>query len=344
MANSYPFTWAPISDEEKAARAKLWTGPATFNIDMVKSTPMNMYMPAKFPEIGERIYNFKPRPDDVWIVTYPKCGTTLTQELMWQMANGANPDSEDSKKNVFLRVPFIEMTCLNTSSMPVPSVETDDPMNIMARMMADTVAWTDKQPSPRIIKTHLPMCMLPPNLLDVCKVLFVCRNVKDTCVSFYHHEKLLPNQGLDKDADFGEYSEFYRKGEVLYGSYWAHLKDGWKYKGNKNFKFMWYEDLRVNLDKCLRELADFTGFKLSDDNISTLVDHLNIENFRKNDAVNMKPMKGTVPDEVRDNFNFIRKGKVGDWKDHFKCEEKVKEWNQWIENNNDMGIPIKYEL
>ena len=40
---------------------------------------------------------------------------------------------------------------------------------------------------------------------------------------------------------------------------------------------------------------------------------MRIENFRNNDAVNMKPPKGSVPDDVRDNFSFIRKGKVGDW-------------------------------
>ena len=40
--------------------------------------------------------------------------------------------------------------------------------------------------SPRVIKTHLPFEFLPPKLLDTCKVIFVGRNPKDVCVSFYH--------------------------------------------------------------------------------------------------------------------------------------------------------------
>jgi hypothetical protein len=42
----------------------------------VVSEPMGIYMPDKMARDCELIYNFKLRPDDVWIVTYPKCGTT----------------------------------------------------------------------------------------------------------------------------------------------------------------------------------------------------------------------------------------------------------------------------
>ena len=82
-----------------------------------------------------------------------------------------------------------------------------------------------------------------------------------------------------------------------------------------------------------------------------LKDHCDIENFKKNDAVNMKPPKGAVPDEVRESFNFIRKGQVGDWKNYFTDEEKLKTWNKWIAEQNCINgdenqqiIPIKYEL
>ena len=85
-------------------------------------------------------------------------------------------------------------------------------------------------------------------------------------------------------------------------------------------------------------------FQVKEDQIEKLVDHCNIEKFKKNDAVNMKPPKGVVPDEVRDNFTFIRKGKVGDWRNFFKDESKLKEFDQWIQNNNTLEIPIKYEL
>ncbi len=49
----YPFSWEPLSDEEHSQRAKMFTGPATFNTNMVKLTPFGMNMPAKFPEYGK---------------------------------------------------------------------------------------------------------------------------------------------------------------------------------------------------------------------------------------------------------------------------------------------------
>ena len=60
---------------------------------------------------------------------------------------------------------------------------------------------------------------------------------------------------------------------------------------------------------------------------------MHIDNFRNNDAVNMKPPKGLVPDDVREKHNFIRKGKVGDWKDSFDSEELLEEFDAWIESN-----------
>ena len=60
----------------------------------------------------------------------------------------------------------------------------------------------------RVIKTHLPLDMLPPNLLDICKVVFVARNPMDCCVSFYHHERQVPQMGFA--GTFEQYANLFR--------------------------------------------------------------------------------------------------------------------------------------
>ena len=73
-------------------------------------------------------------------------------------------------------------------------------------------AKVDAIPSPRLIKSHLPFELLPKELLETCKVVFVARsfldtflkitisilirNVKDAAVSFFYHERLMKHHDL----------------------------------------------------------------------------------------------------------------------------------------------------
>lgn len=77
----------------------------------------------------------------------------------------------------------------------------------------EVIGKLDSMPSPRLIKSHLPFELLPPDLLDTCKVVFVARfsavslqvglinqfifrNVKDAAVSFFYHERLMKHHDL----------------------------------------------------------------------------------------------------------------------------------------------------
>jgi hypothetical protein len=56
---------------------------------------------------AERVKKMKVYEDDVWVVTFPKCGTTWTQEMVWLISN--NLDYETALEvNLNDRFPFLE--------------------------------------------------------------------------------------------------------------------------------------------------------------------------------------------------------------------------------------------
>ena len=88
----------------------------------------------------------------------------------------------------------------------------------------DSVDQAKDAVSPRVIKTHLPLEMLPPNLLDTCKVIFVCRSPKDCCVSFYNHYLNVHVGEYKFKGNFSDFAELFMKGLVQFGDYWTMLK------------------------------------------------------------------------------------------------------------------------
>lgn len=65
-------------------------------------------LPASFTKLAlDKIYNFEARPDDVFICTYPRSGTTWMQEMIWLISNDLDYETA-SKKQLLERFPFLE--------------------------------------------------------------------------------------------------------------------------------------------------------------------------------------------------------------------------------------------
>lgn len=64
-------------------------------------------MPKEYEKYFEAIRNLKVFDDDTWVITYPKCGTTWTQETVWQICNDVDIDGR-GKERLERRFPFVE--------------------------------------------------------------------------------------------------------------------------------------------------------------------------------------------------------------------------------------------
>jgi len=322
----------PLSEEEQKLVTEV-RGEESAQKVLVRTDPKTVTLKPDFHLVQEKILNMKLRKDDVWIVTSPKCGTTWTQEITWLVMNKADITTAKAKA-LTERSPFlwntVPMFWLNTEDgaenpfLPKGWVaETEDDVADGLFVSLDLV------PSPRLIKTHLPFELLPENLLETCKVIFVARNVKDAAVSFFHHEKLLKVHDLI-DMSFERYAtEIYRPGLTVLGGYFEMLESGWKRQSHPNLRLFWFEAMKKDPKRVIAEIAQHTGYSLSEKELESIEEYTRFDNLKKTCAMN-KPS----PIYHENRGDFLRKGKVGDWANHFS-PDLAAQWDDWAQQELD---------
>lgn len=70
----------------------------------------------------------------------------------------------------------------------------------------------------------------------------------------------MPGAGLV--SDFSTFLQLFKNELVYYGSYWNHVEQGWKLRSHTNLKFVWFEEMKENIAKVIRELSEFLSTPL----------------------------------------------------------------------------------
>ena len=52
-------------------------------------------MPVEYIPVAPRIFNMEVKDDDVWVVTFPKCGTTWMQAIVWNLMTNCDEEQKD---------------------------------------------------------------------------------------------------------------------------------------------------------------------------------------------------------------------------------------------------------
>ncbi|XP_025837213.1 sulfotransferase 1C4 isoform X2 [Agrilus planipennis] len=308
----------------------------------VQVGPQKWLFPNRYQEEANELYNFEVTPDDVWIVTFPRSGTTWTQEMVWLLSN--NFDYEKAKTIPLIeRFPFLEFSiCVHPDIKERFRQENSKCLNKLKKVEElDKPGWKifENYSGRRFIKTHLPFSLLPPDLLRTgCKVIYVARNPKDVAVSYYHLNRLFITQGFN--GNFETFWNYFENNLVHWAPYWSHIQEGWDRRNEENCLFMFYEDMCKNQQDTILKVAEFLGIDVSEKQLNKLDDHLKIENFRKNDSVNFEVLReiGVLNSKEQ---GFIRNGKNSKNSTYYtpELEERV---NLWIEKNlikTDLRFP-----
>lgn len=271
--------------------------------------------------------NVRLRSGDVAIVTYPKCGTTWTEQIVLLLQNGCRPDLLDPEnKNTYRRevkAGKLWPTANVFSARESPRDALAGPPRRGEFSLVMEPAEFDKLPGPRVIKSHMPVahfngasCRGGPDdgprgfsLQSGVRVIYVTRNPFDAAVSaFYHPGGIKPNK---LGYPFTAYAKVYSRYGFAWGSWYDHVK-GWRDAWRENRKqVLWvhYEELQADLPKAIARIAAFLDIKASPELVQRVA---------KNST--FKAMKKRAGNDK--HFVHLRKGKVGDWRAHFSAKAR----------------------
>ncbi|XP_047988272.1 luciferin sulfotransferase-like [Leguminivora glycinivorella] len=274
------------------------------------------FMTKAYKEIADDVLNLAVRPDDVWVTGFPRSGTTLTQELVWLVATECDYETA-SKIPLMSRYMFLE------GQVSVNFMKTKLKGEISEAVF--TLDDINSAPSPRFIKTHTAFSLLPSNLLDTTKVVYIARDPRDVAVSNYQYSRKL----FKYTGDFKTFWNIFVSDLHIFCPILAHVKEAWELRRHHNMMFIFYEDLLKDIPLYIKRVADFLNKKLTDDQITKLTEHLNIKNFRKNESVNPTWIDKSGDPNAE---GFIRKGGAGGWRQYFD-EEMTVQAQRWMRDH-----------
>lgn len=272
-------------------------------------------------EVLKKCEEFQFLPDDVVVATYPRSGTTLTQEIVWQIVNHEIVKKDEKYGGLMERFPFLEFDARAwIDEFPSQALIPIEHLN--------------EQTSKRLIKTHLPYSYIRDNIEKVNpKMIFVMRNPKDNVVSCYNFYKGLKQ--LKEGLSMEEFLKTYLSGKMINGDHSQFNVQYWSLLDRKNVLMVRYEDIIHQPFQEVNKMALFLGYSLSAEKISTIVHNTTFDVMSKNTDTNIALRTGTN--------RFMRKGKVGDWKDWFTVAQN-EAMDAWIrERLTPSGIRFSYE-
>ncbi|CAK1581627.1 unnamed protein product [Parnassius mnemosyne] len=238
--NDFPFEFRSDENEIKELQ-KYFLGKS---FEHVYVGPKNYTMLREYTKDAANIYNLPLRSDDIFVASFPRSGTTWTQELVWLLANDMDY-VKAAAEPLTSRYTFIEFPMfMNKDSVSeLKSINADNEerkkiIDYLSRPGSEVIA---EKPSPRFIKTHLPMTLLPPHILDIAKVVYVARDPRDAAVSFFHQNRLFKMAHFV--GDFKTYWNFFVRNMILWTPFFDHLKEAWELRNHPNLLFLFYEDL-----------------------------------------------------------------------------------------------------
>ncbi len=189
-----------------------------------------------------KVEAFRPRPTDVIIAPFGKCGTTWLQQIFHTLRTRGDMDFDDI-------------------SRVVPWIETSPRLGIDLN--------AEQKAEPRGFKSHLDWDQVPKGARYVVSI----RDPRDALVSSYH---FMCGWFLEPGAvSVDEFArENYLGDETR--RYWRHLTSWWEHRHDDDVLMLAYEHMLSDPAATIRRVAEFCGIPLDDQLLAITLEHSSI--------------------------------------------------------------------
>ncbi|CAO2628046.1 Amine sulfotransferase [Lemmus lemmus] len=262
--------------------------------------------------IVENMNDQEIRDDDVFIVTYPKSGTVWTQQILSLIYFEGHRNNSENIRTMD-RAPFFEYNIHNVDFA--------------------------KMPSPRIFSSHLPYYLVPKVLKDKkVKILYIYRNPKDVLTSYFHFSNLVVL--LEASNTVETFMQAFLDGRVVGSNWFDHIRGWYEHRHDFNIMFLSYEDMKKDLRGSVLKICSFLEKELSDEDLNAVVRQATFQNMKSDPRANYEDIIKNDIGTRNDQGTFLRKGTIGDWKNHLTVDQN--ERFDRIFYRNMKNIPLKF--
>ena len=144
--------------------------------------------------------------DDIHLSTYPRTGTTWTQNILVGLCHGPGYLDSIGQSDMRLKFPYLEIYYIDEG---------------LGLDLAEKI-----ESRPRFLKNHLPSYLAPQEIFThKRKNVVVLRNPKDTALSYYKFYQTEPTLvNFNPSNNLEGFLEWFLLGKVSYGSWWDWTK------------------------------------------------------------------------------------------------------------------------
>lgn len=229
--------------------------------------------------------------EDVFVCSYPKSGTTWMQHIVGSLVLRARGEPAGTG-HVSSRTPFFEI-----------DPHWEGPGRLAAKVQAGHEAI-----GRRMFNTHLRWEMMPKH--DRARYVYVCRDGRDACCSFYHHlssQRTKAGDGFVFEGSFSDFHERWLAGKVEFGRWADHLASWNAASGDSRVLFVSYEEMVRELRPCVERVAEHLCLRLREEEISELLPTFSFAHMKVH-----RDQFQPVSVSWKEGFEFLRKGVCGD--------------------------------